>query len=155
MRIRNSLKSVFTVLNEYRMEKNQFRTKLHNLLRFRATNIIREAFKSIQSYTKERSLKIKLNKVAKYIFLRRVLLDCFERIKAHTKRNRSFKTVKEAIDKNLAFKALRRWKVEYLRTDISKTLLLRRSTTLAFKCFHHLKSYGKLHKRLNSASKQI
>lgn len=97
----------------------------------------------MKAFARERAVKIKLNKVAKYLFLRRVLKGCFEAMKRYRERQRSFKLVKKVLNHNLSYLALRRWKLEYLRTDISKTLTLRRNTALLFRSFHLIKTFSR------------
>ena len=93
-------------------------------------------------------MNIKLNKVSRYVHLRRLLLSSFSHLLAFHRRAQAHRLVSGKTTLKLAHTTLNRWKTEYLRTDIGRKLSTRRETVKVFKCLHMLRARTKEMRRL-------
>lgn len=122
MRALNLMGAAFQAINSFRSEKSHFRSRLHRFLRMRARSLLQIAICEMKTFTHKRILSIKLKKVAKYVFLRRLLLMSFAHLKREWSSNKAYKLVSARDNKTRSATLFRRWKLEYLRIDINKKL---------------------------------
>ena len=116
------MKTALYSLRFYKGVKGNFRSRLHRFLRIRASQILKKAFNGYLEYHKSQTLKTKFNKVANYVYLRRVLLGAFGKLKRHYLTLHAGKMILNNYRAKLASVSLNRRKTEYLRTDIVKKL---------------------------------
>ena len=138
MRARNMMRTAFSSINAFRSEKSHFRSRLHRFLRMRARSLLQIAFNGLTTFTHKRILSIKLKKVAKYVFLRRLLLCSFAHLKREWSCTKAERLVTARTRRSLFSSCLRRWKLEYLRVDINKRLADRRIKSKLMRCWHRL-----------------
>jgi hypothetical protein len=155
LRIKNRLQLCFTQIKAHASERSTFRARLHRFLKLRATFLLTRSFTGLTTFTRDRLLNIKLNKVSRYVHLRRLLLSSFSHLKAFHQRLQAYKLVNCKTKLKLAHSILNRWKTEYLRTDIGKKLSTRRETVKVFKCLHMLRAKTKEMKRLRLVGGKI
>lgn len=122
MRALNLMRAAFQGINSFRSEKSHFRSRLHRFLRMRARSLLQIALSVMKIFTHKRILSIKLKKVAKYVFLRRLLLMSFAHLKREWSSTKAYMFVSARTQKSLYSTCLRQWKLEYLRIDINKKL---------------------------------
>ena len=95
-----------------------------------------KAFDHITQFSRKRLVNIKLKKVAQYAYLRKKLLSFFKRLKDNYLNSRSLKRFIIFRKCSLQYKFLKQWKLEYLRNDITKKLLARRTVNKLYFAFN-------------------
>lgn len=155
MRARNLIKLAFASLALNQNLKGHFRSRLHRFLRLRASSLLRRSFDALVTHASQKCVSNKLVRVARFIYLRRVLTSTYGKLKRHCLLSQGYRTVANHVQSAVLAKVLNTWKMHCLMSLIARRMLNRRAIKVEARCWATLKAKTKAWRRFRVASLNI
>ncbi len=106
-------------------EAGKLRARKNKFLQLRAYNLLSKALTALFKYTRDNEMERKLNKVAAFVFLERMLKKVMTGFKAPLIQKRKAEMIELSRGRRVVKSAVQIWKMQYLRKDLDKRVVRR------------------------------
>jgi len=140
MRAKNLIKLAFASLALNQNLKGHFRSRLHRFLRLRASSLLQRSFGALVTHASQKCVSNKLVRVARFIYLRRVLTSTFGKLKRHCRLSQGFRAISDRVQGTVLSKVVIAWKMQSLFSLIAHRMVNRRALKVQARCWSTLKT---------------